>query len=493
MKKVILSAAALFCGAIMFGQVSGAPEATSQTTVDNNSVSTANKGKSVQEGTDHRVRVRQAGTKQSVYTYQANGSGTIGANKAEVLQSGDVTLNSGVLNEADVFQYGDENKSKIIQEGDKNNAITNQGVSDPSSARNQAFIRQGNNGNAEKNYAAIDQDGSDNQAKTIQTYDNNDAYTDQDGTNHKSRIRQIANPDGSMGHWALVDQDGDGQESWVKQEGAGARNYAYTAQAGNNNYADQYQTTAATTGNANRAQIAQGINGAFTTTGFNNEIINLRDNTLGVLGYPLNVSLYSRDAQAFQDQNGDDNQAYIGQFGELGGTPPVGNYAEQDQTGDDNNAFIVQNFYGATPAGGNKAQQDQVGDRNDAGIHQLGSAHKASQYQMGNDNTALAAQRGQGNKSFTFQYGDDNWVSTAQRGMMNKAVVSQYDGQSYIVEQNVIDGMPNGNNQVDVIQMGPDGAHFEDVAANCLIEMDEPQDWTPTPGPSTPDICVDCP
>ncbi|MGM0932877.1 MAG: curlin [Bacteroidota bacterium] len=493
MKKVMLSAAALMIGAIGFAQVSGAPEATSQdpTVVPNNSANTqANKGKSEQFGNDHRVRVRQAGTKQSVYTMQADGSGTIGANRAEILQSGTINTNSGRKNAADVYQSGDENLSLTIQEGDRNNAITRQGQTDDASARNQAFIRQGNNGNAEDNYAAIDQDGEDNQAKTIQTYDNNDAYTDQDGDNLRSRIQQIAAPDGSEGHWAFVDQQGDGSESWVLQEGAGARNYAHTAQDGESNYADQYQTTQATSGDANRARIAQGINVPYTTVGFNSEMDDLRDDTYDVDGTPHNTSLFSKGAQAFQRQDGDDNQANIGQYGvEAFG---IGNYAYQNQEGDDNNSFIVQDLFGPSNGGGNKAQQMQDGDDNNAGIVQSGKGHKAGQFQYGDDNIALTSQKGKRNKAFTFQYGDDNWVSTAQRGHDNKIVVSQYDGQSYIAEQNLIHHPQAGGNQIDVVQTDGSQSINDWLAEECEIDMLTPQTWTGTPSPSTPDICADC-
>jgi hypothetical protein len=492
MKKVILSAAALMFGALSYGQVfPSAPKAQSQTTVANNSGDPqANKGKSEQFGNDQRVRVRQAGTKQSVYTMQSNGTGS-GGNRAEVLQSGDNHGLSGRLNAADVYQRGTRNKSLLIQQGDKNNAITRQGMSNAGSANNKAYIRQGV-GYAEDNFAAIDQDGRNNQAKTMQYWDNNDAYTDQDGNFNRSRIEQLARPENSAGHWAFVDQNDDHQTSFVLQEGDGARNYAYTAQAGLNNYADQYQTTDATSGNANRAQIAQGIDGLFSTTGFNSDIANLGSDVISLLGPSFPITVYSRDAKAFQDQNGDDNQAYIGQFGESIGSPRVGNYAEQDQTGDDNNAYLVQNWYSPSPAGANKGEQEQIGDYNDAAIIQSGRLHRASQYQRGNDNVALSSQKGLNNKAFTYQYGNDNWVSTAQNGQYNKAVVSQYGGQSYIVEQNISDGLPYGNNQVDVIQMGPAGTHFNDAAASCFIDMDTPQDWTRTPMPRTPDICTDC-
>ncbi|MGB7842580.1 MAG: hypothetical protein WBL21_07305, partial [Salinimicrobium sp.] len=376
----------------------------------------------------------------------------------------------------------------------RNNAVTNQGQTDAGvlSARNQAFIRQGNNGNAELNFAAIDQDGSDNQAMTRQTYDNNDAYTDQDGDNLKSKIVQIAAPDGSRGHWAFVDQQGDGSESHVLQEGAGARNYAHTAQDGLDNYADQYQTTGATSGDANRARIAQGINTSYSIVGFSTEMDNLRNDTYAVDGTPGSTSVFSEGAQAFQRQSGDDNQANIGQYGEVVGNPPAGNYADQDQQGDDNNSFIVQNLFGPSPAGGNKAQQLQVGDDNNAGIVQSGRNLKARQFQDGDDNIALTSQKGNRNKSFTFQYGEDNWVSTAQRGHDNRIVISQYDGQSYIAEQNLYAQPQAGNNQIDVIQTDGSQDINEWLAEECELEMMDPQEWTPFRSPSTPDICVEC-
>jgi len=498
MKNVILSAAALFCGAVMFGQVGGAPEADSQTNVINQSANAdANKGESEQYGDHQRVRVRQAGTQQSVFTLQANGDG-IGGNQANILQSGSVGPLSGRKNDAEVYQFGSLNSSRTIQEGNRNNAITEQGMEDAASSGNSAFVRQGDGGNAEDNFAAVEQDGIDNQAITIQVGDNNDAWTNQEGNDLRSRIEQNGSPEDTEGHWALVNQYDNNNESWIKQEGDGARNYAEVLQAGDDNYADQYQDTDATTGDANSAFIRQGRFGlANTELGFDSGIANLESKVFNLDDNVLPTSSYSQGAKAFQDQVGDENQAIILQHGELAGNPPVGNYADQDQLGDNNDAHIIQNAWGNPAGGGNKAKQFQDGDNNEAGISQDGTGHKAFQSQLGDSNEAISSQRGLMNKAFTYQNGDDNYVTTAQRGQMNKIVVSQYGGQSYVAQQNVPGaltagvGMPFGNNQIDVIQMGPGGT-VDGVAAACLLPMDEMQTWRNLPSLDLPDICVDC-
>ena len=163
MKKVVLSAIALFVGAIGFSQVTdGDGNSSSDPTVIAalpGAGAGANTGLSVQYGNAQRVRVRQAGTRQSAYTVQDNGSGA-GGNQAFVRQTGAVGPNSGVLNAAEVLQSGTTNSSLTRQEGDRNKANTRQGQNNDASANNKAYIRQGNANQAERNFAQIDQDGN---------------------------------------------------------------------------------------------------------------------------------------------------------------------------------------------------------------------------------------------------------------------------------------------------------------------------------------------
>ncbi|MDT0293156.1 curlin [Mesonia ostreae] len=484
MKKVILCATALMFGAIGFAQVSGAPQA-SQVAAQAGAAAGANTGESVQNGNDNRVWVRQAGTSQSVYTNQNDGSG-MGGNLARVRQTGVVNPLSGELNLAEVLQSGSENQSTTWQQGDRNNAITRQGQNDDASARNKALIQQGNNQNAEDNFAAIDQDGEDNNALTFQTWDNSAALTTQLGNENTSFIRQKAGPNGTDGHEAEVEQVGNNNNSIVRQElGAGAGNIARTFQSGDDNYAQQDQVTDANSGNTgNFGIIAQGN----VTTGI------MFDPIWGDLQMVDNItngsqSLGSFGGIAFQNQSGHENEADIRQFGD---DPSNANYAEQNQSNSGNSAFMVQNLYGSTMGAGNYARQDQSGTNSEAGIGQNGFDHIAYQRQMGDDNIALSTQRGHDNLVNTYQDGDSNRATTAQRGECNQILLVQRGGHSYSVEQNLPGGMPvgmpNGGNVADILQLGP-GGDFSADAINCEV----PGALTPETPQTPQDFTIDQP
>jgi len=487
MKKVMLSAAALMIGAIGFAQVSGAPQA-SQVAAQPGAAVGANTGESVQNGNDNRVWVRQAGTSQSVYTNQNDGSG-IGGNLARVKQTGVVNPTSGELNLAEVLQSGSENQSTTWQQGDRNNAITRQGQNNDASAGNKALIQQGNNQNAEDNFAAIDQDGDNNNALTFQTWDNSAAWTRQMGEENSSYIRQKAGPNGTDGHEAEVEQVGDNNNSIVRQElGAGAGNVARTFQSGDDNYAQQDQITDAASGSTgNSAIIAQGnVTTGYTFDPIYNDLQMVDNITNG------SQSLGSYGGMAFQNQSGHENEADIRQFGD---DPSNANYAEQNQSNSGNSAFMVQNLYGSPMGAGNYARQDQSGTDSEAGIAQNGFDNKAYQRQMDDDNIALSTQRGHDNLLNTYQDGDGNRATTAQRGQSNQILLVQRGGHSYSVQQNLPGGMPvgmpHGGNVADILQLGP-GGDFDADAINCEIPgmntpetPQTPQDFTidePCPG-----------
>lgn len=228
MKKVILCAAALMFGTVAMAQVSGTPmgggsqPAVTPVAALPGAAAGANTGQSIQNGNDNKVRVRQAGTSQSVLTNQSDGSGT-GGNLAQVTQIGLVQSGSGELNLAEVQQQGSANQTTLLQQGDYNEAITRQGSNDDASSGNKARIQQGAVGaqQAESNYAAIDQDGTNNQAQTDQRYDNSDAWTIQVGDANKSMVYQSAGPNGSSGHDALTEQYGNNNESSIHQGNGG--------------------------------------------------------------------------------------------------------------------------------------------------------------------------------------------------------------------------------------------------------------------------------
>ena len=255
MRKVILSVVALAIASVAMAQDTGARKAVQVAQIPG-SVATANTGESIQNGSANAVQVRQAGTEQSTLTNQ---DGV--ANLARVMQTGDVNGNqalSGQLNLAEVEQTGFNNESTIYQEGDFNNAMIDQN-NDNDTAANRAQIMQGTANQAESNDAAIEQDGEDNSAYTLQTYDNSDASTVQTGTGNISEIGQNAGPEDSMGQFAIVNQTGNANESRVEQDNAGgsdARNVALTTQLGDNNKAEQIQEADGSV--VNRGQINQG-------------------------------------------------------------------------------------------------------------------------------------------------------------------------------------------------------------------------------------------
>lgn len=486
MKKVMLSAAALLLCAVGYAQVSGAPTAGTAAPLPGAGVG-ANTGLSIQNGDANKVRVRQAGSEQSVLTYQDNGSG-LGGNLARVMQTGDVTGASGYQNAAEVNQSGTFNQSTTVQEGDLNNAIINQGQNDDSSAGNKARIQQGTGQQAESNYAAIEQDGIDNQASTLQTYDNSDAWTRQIGIENKSMIVQNAGPNGTDGHEALVKQNGDLNESSIDQSGEGGRNLAINRQYGNSNQSKQLQTTTAAAGMVgNRGVVYQGRDAEADIDNSEIPVLvdfanNLPDPFLGPTARP-----FSNNAVAFQTQNGKQQEAEILQFG---GSDIGRNYAEQNQLwGWGNDAGIVQHHQGGE--GDNYARQDQGGDNNLAGMLQSGTGNKGWQTQFGHRNTAYATQQGDNNLLNMHQLGNDNAATVAQRGVGNRALIVQRDGQSYSARQN-LDGNGGGGNQIDALQLGPNG-NFGTDGIHCDFNdpMDPTMDYT-VPGFELQDICPDC-
>tara|TARA_R110002072_G_scaffold124085_3_gene259563 strand:+ start:11725 stop:13188 length:1464 start_codon:yes stop_codon:yes gene_type:complete len=487
MKKVILCAAALMFGTMAFAQVSGAPTASAVPALPG-AASGANTGESIQNGNDNKVRVRQAGTSQSVYTNQNDGSGS-GGNLARVMQTGLVNPTSGIENLAEVLQSGSANQSTTVQEGDYNNAVTRQGQNDDSSADNRAKIRQGTGQQAENNFAAIEQDGNSNLAQTQQTYDNSEAWTVQDGDGNKSMIVQNAGPNGTDGHLAQNEQVGNNNESSIDQSGAGARNTARTFQEGDDNKAKQLQTTDAVAGGTgNTAIIAQGnVFTGFTFASTYFDLQNVDDIDSG------SQSLGSIGGIAFQTQSGHENNADIRQFGV---DSPEGNYAEQNQSGSGNEAFTVQNLYGNPAGAANYARQDQSGTNSQAGISQRGFNHKAYQRQSGDDNSALTTQQGDSNLVNTYQDGDGNRGTTAQRGQDNGILLVQRGGHSYSVTQNLPNGspvgLPNGGNQADILQLGPNG-DFGTDGVDCVFDdpMDPTMDYS-VPGFNLGDVCPDC-
>tara|TARA_R100000935_G_scaffold9625_1_gene19552 strand:- start:34721 stop:36193 length:1473 start_codon:yes stop_codon:yes gene_type:complete len=490
MKKLILCAAALAIGTMGYAQVSGAPTADETKVVNNSADAQANKGLSIQTGDDNRVQVRQAGTNQSVYTEQSNGTGT-GGNLARIRQTGDVTGLSGQLNAAEALQIGTDNQTTVYQGGDRNNAITRQGLTDNASANNKALVIQGTGEQSEDNFAAIDQDGSGNQASTTQQHDNSSAYTIQSGIDNKSMIVQNDTEEDAGGNEAFNEQYGERNESSINQRGAGF-NDAYTIQEGNDNKAKQVQNTIAMAGGQGESAIInQGNQAAFALVGESLDGNNGNGNLYDALNTVDNVTNISQNdlsfgGIAFQTQLGKMNAAEIHQFGsESEGS----NQAEQHQEGWNQDALIVQNAFGVNAGGGNYARQEQYDDNNEAAIAQNGINHKAFQYQDGKRNLALSTQRGttgEGNLLNIHQFGNDNYATSKQRGGANATLIVQRGGQSFMAEQ-VGEG-----NQIDALQLGPNG-NFATDGVDCSFDepMDPTMDYT-VPGFNLDDVCPGC-
>ncbi|WP_299254635.1 curlin [uncultured Lacinutrix sp.] len=458
MKKVIFGATALLFTGAMFAQVAQSDlKDVNGTNSQDASLATSfssggNFGEADQQGNGNQLQVRQAGAWQSTYSEQGDGLGT-GGNKARIWQTGEVTPPpSGFANVSDVRQLGTENESTTYQEGDFNEAVTRQGLKDGGlSGGNRALIQHGTAGQGEYNFAMVEQDGQDNRSKTIQSFDNNEARTVQLGDNNRMSIRQKSGPNGTSGNSALAEQYGDDNHATTYQDGHDQE--AHLVQTGDDNRANQIQE-----GNNNRGVVDQGQG--------------LIDDTIAGLSGQVYLDVFadsdysvgaggsdSQAGKALQIQDGDDNQAYLGQFGSDG---EASNYGEQNQVGDSNSASMNQNAFGTAAGGANYGRQDQDGDGNFAILGQNGRDHKAYQRQDGDSNFVISSQKGNANLVSTFQGGDFNVAITGQRGHDNQALVVQMSdngaGHSFVSRQNVLDGgMPNGGNTIDVLQLGPDG------------------------------------
>jgi len=303
-------------------------------------------------------------------------------------------------------------------------------------------------------------------------------------------VVQSGGVQGSDGHEALTYQLGEYNESSISQSGAGGTNRALANQVGDNNKAKQSQTTTAAAGmTGNQGSIYQGYVGDVVGGSQDYPLYGevLFDQVIPLDSYGgATVGPTSSHAVAFQTQNGKEQRANIDQYG---GSADAYNYGEQEQAwGWGNDAYMLQEQEGAS---GNYAKQYQGGDNNQVGLAQYGSGLKSAQTQIGHRNNAMAMQQGEGNLLNMHQRGNDNAATAAQQGIGNRALIVQYDGQSYVAQQN-LDGLGGGGNQIDAMQLGPDG-NFHDAAIECDFDMpmDPTMDYS-IPELEIEDICPDC-
>lgn len=481
MKKVIFSAAALMIGAVALGQTTsvsseanfqGTPltgPAINTTVIDNADIVTtgsapgsSNTGYSVQNATipaaGNSMKARQEGEKNSIVGFQTGASnlvsmrqtGNVNGNAADSGEANKIYSDQiGLGNDGRLEQQGDFNQISLLQDNDTFPGYTG-------AVGNRADVQQGTADQAEKNYAAVQQYGDDNETKILQTYDNSDAFVSQAGFGNKVNVNQYADPENSQGHEALVEQFGNDNSALVNQnaDGMKGRNYARVFSFGDNNQSEQTQTTNSNT-RGNTALVNQGVDTSITGVLFNSaEYANIVaiDNVMN--GGANQASSYS---QAIQDQKGHDNVAESHQFG--AGTSAInGDYTMQVQDGEDNEAYAFQNAYGTATGRGNSADTFQQGDDNYVATGQNGRNNDVVVSQMGSDNSAIGTQRGRDHVMDLRQNGDHNAIEASQRGLGNSMVITQNGGHSWAADQDVPGGLPNGGNSLDVIQTGPTGA-----------------------------------
>jgi hypothetical protein len=460
MKKVIFCAIALMLGGMTYAQYGpqyvGPTETSALQPALPGAAVGANTGLSIQNGLDHKVRVQQAGTEQSAYSFQDNGSGS-GGNLADIGQMGHMSDDSGVQNAADVIQSGDINQSTTMQRGDYNSAVTKQGLN-YASIGNKGFIEQGmmNHEHATNNTAKLEQDGADNQGVIYQTYDYNDAWTVQDGERNNSFVRQIADPHMTAGHYAYTKQIGADNENTIMQNGMGTEglaNWAWAYQTGSENKSHQSQINTGLAGSefVNYAMVDQGAFQEGLLTVGNITALTILDSK--VVEKLAGLSTFTSGSLAFQNQNGDDLDAEVHQFGK-------DSYSEQNQTGSGNDAFVIQDSNGES---GHYARQDQDGTNSFATLGQFGNGNRAWQRQLDDDNIVVSSQIGHNNKLNTYQDGDGNRGNTIQHGKDNLALLTQRGGHSYSIVQH------GQGNQADILQLDGLGDFTADYI-NCSFE-----------------------
>lgn len=459
MKKTLLSVSALVFGGVVLAQTPSSEAALNAAKSNSLVGASANYGVSEQYGDENKVRVRQAGGNQEVYTYQ---DGV--ANQSSVIQ---VAEPQDAPNAAITMQIGSENQATSVQYGGLNGSVIAQGLNDDSSNNNKALVVQGSkDAPVYGNISVIEQDGEANLAATVQGNWFNNSEIIQEGIENEAYVHQ----DGESGQDAYVDQLGERNVSTVHQLGA-ATNYAATIQTGVDNSAYQYQNSWSAGAEGNYGTIIQGD----TYVPGSDDLVG---DKVGELGNGISTEVSgtnSIDNGAVQMQYGNGNEGLIVQFGE-------NNLAKQEQDGLYNAALIGQS------GENNYANQYQEGDFNAAGIVQMGEHNKAYQRQYGEGNMALSYQEGDHNKVNTYQEGNYALAVTEQIGTGNQALVIQegQNGQVYGVFQE------GCHNSADIMQLDATNCgnfdtdvkcEFPEITVpNCPIEIPDLDLKDPCPG-----------
>ena len=328
MKKAIFCATALMFGAFGFAQT----------------MPTVNTSGVTQTGYLNDAQITQSGQNTSAVDQEFRENSAIvdqiGVNWSDIDQSGDVgnMKKSGLANSATVLQDGGNNAfqiSDIDQQGDGNEAIVDQYGED-----NNSKIQQGNNGNAEDNYAKVYQtggtmSGDGNDADVLQRYDNNYADVYQNGNSNSVVLEQVSGPNQSEG------------------------NYAEHSQTGNRNSIVSLQET---TQNAPSLQIGGYTNGEWVTQTGDDNGSNLHQQGEGNISIVNQLDGGLSSASGFHGPSGVSNYADVTQTDQR-------NYSRIDQgksfSTSDNTVTVMQsgngwNISDVTQMGGNSASVTQT-------------------------------------------------------------------------------------------------------------------------------------
>ena len=181
--------------------------------------------------------VQGAGTKgnRAIQTQGPDATGAGSSNQAEINQTKYATEGGGSGNRAEQAQTGINHVAKIDQEASNSYAKQTQGGSSFQGGANNAYIHQGDPGNA--NTAVQDQNGAGNTARIQQsvssTANNNYAEQKQTMSGNQADITQR-----SSSNYAEQKQSGLGMLGGYNYSGITQSNVAsaaYTTQSGNNN------------------------------------------------------------------------------------------------------------------------------------------------------------------------------------------------------------------------------------------------------------------
>ncbi len=371
MKKVIICAGALLCGAAMFAQdnkVTGTQHDTGASTVD-----------AYQAGKENNAAINQNDGTKLVSNSDQYGEG----------------------NKVVVDQTGTENTSDIIQEGGE----VNFAKVDQMDLGNMSTIIQGTGMAAVNNRAVVTQSGSSdvslgNESMITQTYDQSKAVVDQTGDQNMATVTQVGKPNqpGAPNmrfprNEVDIDQIGERNTAITMQE-------SYDVSMGKN-WAKVY-----TEGSDNLAWVKQ------AATQENKASINQN----------------SVFAEAFIEQTSDGNTATIDQKADdadlTAGTGDVAYVLQMGGTG--NSALVKQESVEPYGNPGSYAYVEQDGSDNSVKVdHQSGRGQEAWVRQEGSDNSTKLNQGANSQYADILQMGAGNSVDLSQGIHQQDAWITQ--------------------------------------------------------------------